>query len=114
MIFGQISPVISIAQQSSLFNPTPDFITGSYITAVANQYALGANQVNFRVYYGNCTIESGSVVEFKTIYADNVTLSGSAIETWGTDDSIILNAIAEAQGTEVVSVVSGSVNGMFF
>lgn len=114
MIFGQINPVISIATQDSLFNPSPEFITGSYITAVANQYGLGANQVNFRVSYGNCVFESGSVVGFKTVYADNVVLSGSAIETWGTDDSVILEAIAEAQGTEVVAVVSGSVNGMFF
>lgn len=114
MIFGKINPVISIAQQSTLFNPTPSFVTGSYITAVANQYALGANQVNFRVFYGNCTFESGSVVSFQTVYADNVVLSGSAIESWGTDDSVILDAIAEAQGTEVISVVSGSVDGMFF
>lgn len=114
MIFGQINPVISIAQQSTLFNPSPEFVTGSYITAVANQYALGANQVNFRVMYGNCTFESGSVVSFQTVYADNVVLSGSAIETWGTDDSVILDAIAEAQGTNVIAVVSGSVNGVFF
>lgn len=114
MIFGQIDPVISIAQQDGLFNPTPEFVTGSYITAVANQYVLGANQVNFRVYYGDCTFESGSVVGFKTIYADNITLSGSAIETWGTDDSVILDSIAQAQGTSVIAVVSGSVNGIFF
>ena len=114
MIFGQINPVISIATQDELFNPSPEFITGSYITAVANQYPLGANQVNFRVSYGNCIFDSGSVVEFKTVYADNVVLSGSTITTWGEDDSVILYAIAAAQGTTVVAVVSGSVNGMFF
>lgn len=114
MIFGKISPVISIAQQSTLFNPTPEFVTGSYMTAVANQYVLGANQVNFRVSYGECTFESGSVVDFKTIYADNVVLSGSTITTWGEDDSVILDAIAEAQGTDITEVVSGSVSGMFF
>jgi hypothetical protein len=114
MIFGQINPVISIATQDGLFNPSPEFITGSYITAVANQYVLGANQVNFRVMYGNCVFESGSVVDFKSVYADNVVLSGDTITTWGQDDSVILEAIAEAQGTEVVAVVSGSVNGMFF
>ena len=114
MIFGQIDPVISIATQDGLFNPAPEFITGSYITAVANQYPLGANQVNFRVSYGNCTFESGSVVAFQTIYADNVVLSGSTISSWGEDDSVILDAIAAAQGTSVIAVVSGSVNGMFF
>lgn len=113
MIFGQINPVISLAQQTDLFDQTTSYITGSYITAVANQYALGANSVNFRVMYGNCTFESGSVVKFETVYATNVVLTGSAITTWGEDDSVILDAIATEQGTEVVAVVSGSTNNMF-
>ena len=114
MIFGQIDPVLSIVKQDTLFNPAPEFITGSFVTAIANQYVVGANKVTFRVMYGECVFESGSVVNFKTIHADNVVLSGSAIETWGTDDSVILEAIAELQGTAVVGLVSGSSNnGMF-
>ena len=38
MIFGQIDPVISLAQQTDLFDQTTNYITGSYIAAVANQY----------------------------------------------------------------------------
>ena len=114
MIFGQIDPVIALAQQTDLFDQTTNYVTGSYVTAVANQYALGTNQVNFRVMYGNCTFESGSVTNFQTVYATNIVLSGSTITTWGEDDSIILDAIAAEQGTSIVSIVSGSVNGMFF
>ena len=99
MIFGQINPVLSMATQDTLFNPSPEFITGSYMTAVANNYSLGANQVNFRVSYGNCEFESGSVVKFNTVHQDNVVLSGSTISTWGEDDAVILNAIAAQQGT---------------
>jgi len=113
MIFGQINPVISLASQSDLFDQTTSYVTGSYMTAVANQYALGTNQVNFRVMYGNCTFESGSVTSFQTVYATNLVLSGSTITTWGEDDSVILDAIATAQGTNVVAVVSGSTNNMF-
>ena len=114
MIFGKISPVLSIATQDSLFNPSPEFITGSYMTAVASQYALGTNQVNFRVSYGNCTFESGSVVKFNVVHSDNVVLSGESIATWGEDDSVILDAIADAQGTTIISVVSGSMNSFGF
>ena len=110
MIFGQINPVLSLATQDTLFNPSPEFITGSYITAVANNYPLGNNQVNFRVSYGNCVIESGSVTQFNVVHSDNVILSGSTISTWGEDDSVILEAIATAQGTTVVAIVSGSAN----
>lgn len=114
MIFGQISPVLSLATQDTLFNPAPEFITGSYMTAVANNYPLGTNIVNFRVSYGNCVFESGSVVGFNVVHADNVVLSGSTITTWGEDDTVILDAIAAAQGTTVVAVVSGSANAFGF
>ena len=112
MIFGKISPVLSLVKQDTLFNPSPEYTTGSYMTAVANQYKLGANEVNFRISYGECTFESGSVVSFKTVHSDNVVLSGEDIATWGEDDSVILDAIAAVQGTSIVSVVSGSVNIM--
>jgi hypothetical protein len=114
MIFGQINPVLSMATQDTLFNPSPEFITGSYMTAVANNYPLGAHEVNFRVSYGNCEFESGSVVKFKVIHQDNVVLSGSTITTWGEDDSVILEAIAAEQGTSVIAVVSGSAGSLMF
>jgi hypothetical protein len=114
MIFGQINPVLSLATQDTLFNPSPEFVTGSYMTAVANNYPLGANQVNFRVSYGNCEFESGSVVKFNVVHQDNVILSGSTITTWGEDDSVILDAIATEQGTTVVAVVSGSAGTLGF
>ena len=114
MIFGKISPVLSLATQDTLFNPSPEFVTASYMTAVANQYPLGANQVNFRVSYGNCEFESGSLSKFNVVHQDNVVLSGSTITTWGEDDSVILEAIAEQQGTTVIQIVSGSSSSMGF
>lgn len=114
MIFGKISPVLSLATQDTLFNPAPEFVTGSYMTAVANQYPLGANEVNFRVSYGNCEFESGSVVKFTVVHQDNVILSGSTITTWGENDAVILDAIAAEQGTSVIEVVSGSAGSIGF
>jgi hypothetical protein len=112
MIFGKINPVAKVLQQSTPFSGTE--VTGSYMTALARPYALGANQVNFQVIYGNCTFdESGSVVNFQQIFSDNVVLSGSAISTWGEDDSVILNDLASQQGTTVTAVVSGSNNMLF-
>lgn len=116
-IFGKINPVIQIAEQTSLFNPSPSFKTGEYIMAVANPYVLGTNQVNFRVFYGNCSFDSeGNVVDFVSIYTDYVTLSGPIISTWGEDDSVILEALAIEQGTAVTQIVTGSLesSGMIF
>ena len=112
MIFGKISPVASVVKQTSPFEQTT--VTGSYMTALARPYALGSNQVNFQVIYGECTFESGSVVSFQQIFSDNIVLSGSAISTWGENDAVILNAIASSEGTSVTQVVSGSNNNMLF
>ena len=114
MIFGQINPPLSIIRQDTLFNPTPEYTTGSYLTAVANQYLLGANRVNFRISYGECIFDGDEVVEFRSIHSDNVELLEEDIADWGTDDSVILNKIAEKQGTTVIGVVSGSLSGGIF
>jgi hypothetical protein len=107
MIFAQIDPIASITNQSDPFHTTT--ITGSYMGAIARPYYLGADAVNFQVTYGNCIFdESGSVVNFQTIFNSSCTLTGSAIQNWGIDDSVILSEIATQQGTTVVAVVSGS------
>ena len=113
MIFGKIDPVATVVKQSTPFGGTT--VTGSYMTAIARPYVLGANQVNFQVIYGNCTFDSGSgeVTNFQQIFTDNVLLSGSTISTWGENDAVILDAIAAQQGTTVTQVVSGSNNMMF-
>jgi hypothetical protein len=81
------------------------------MTAIARPYALGSEKVNFQVNYGNVTFdESSSVVSFQQIFNTNIMLSGSVITNWGTNDTAILTAIAELQGTSVVAVVSGNVN----
>lgn len=114
MIFGKINPVLSMVTQDSLFNPTTTFITGSYMTAIASPYPLGANQVNFRVSFGECEFSEGEVVEFKSIHQENVQLSDLDLESWGTDDSVVLGIIADKKGISVTEVVSGSVEGIGF
>lgn len=108
MIFGKIDPVATIYVQTDPFTTTT--VTGSYIAAVARPYVLGTNSVNFQVSYGEATFESGSIVGFTTVFNGNTTLSGVPIESWGTDDKIVLQEIAEAQGTEVIQFYSSSIN----
>jgi hypothetical protein len=109
MIFGKIDPVATIVKDSKPFSQTT--VTGSYFTAVANPYILGSEEVNFALYYGNCTFDTGSgaVKKFETIYRGILKVSGSAISNWGTNDDEVLNAIALLQGTTVTEIVSGSI-----
>lgn len=108
MIFAKISPVLSIATQNNLFSQEPQFITGSYLIAKTQNYKLGEESVRFEITYGECIFESGSLTDFKQVHSDSVVLDGETIINWGTDDSVILTAIAEQQGTSVVEIISGS------
>ena len=109
MIFGKIDPVATMITQANPFNNTT--VTGSYICAVARPYALGSNAVNFQVSYGELTFdESGSAVSFQTVFNGNQYLSGSAITSWGIDDSVMLHEIATIQGTTVTDIVHADIN----
>ena len=114
MIIAKINPVLSIATQNSLFSQEPQFITGSHLVAKADNYNLGDEQVRFQITYGECIFSSGSLVDFKQIHSDSVVLDGDTITNWGTDDSVILTAIAEQQGTSVVETFTGNLDRFGF
>jgi len=114
LLFGKISPVLSVPQQTNQFSQNITFLTADYMAAIADPYPLGATQVNFSVLYGNCQFnESGEIIGFTTISRSGINLSGSVIQSWGVDDKVILNAIASSQGTSVVSTQIGTVDSFF-
>jgi len=114
LLFGKISPVLSVPQQANQFSQNITFLTADYMAAVADPYPLGATQVNFSVLYGNCQFnESGEIIGFTTISRSGINLSGSVIQSWGVDDKVVLDAIASAQGTSVVSTQIGTVDTFF-
>lgn len=109
MIYAKINPPANIPVQNGPFNFTS--ITGSYFTATTNKYILGTEKVSFYIQYGNCIFdENQNMVKFETIASDFVTLQGSELDNWGTDDSVILYTIAAKQGTSVLEIVSGDIN----
>ena len=114
LLFGKISPVLSVPQQANQFSQNITFLTADYMTAIADPYPLGATQVNFSVLYGNCQFnESNEIIGFTTISRSGINLSGSVIQNWGIDDRPVLDAIAAEQGTSVVSTQIGTIDSFF-
>lgn len=103
MIFGKINPPVKIAQQIDKFSFTE--ITGSYICATTNKYTLGADVARFEIMFGELQNDSFSVVS----RASNI-VSGETINQWGTDDAVILEKLAELNGTTVTEIVTSSIN----
>jgi hypothetical protein len=100
MLFGKISPQAVIPQMITPFQQTE--LVANYITASAEPYILGTNVVNFHVRYGNFNYNEENVpVSFETLHQVFISLSGEAIEDWGTDDTMILTALATEQGTTI-------------
>lgn len=114
ILFGKISPVLSVPQQANQFSQNITFLTADYMAAIADPYPLGATQVNFSVLYGNCQFnDSNEIIGFTTISRSGINLSGSVIQNWGIDDKPVLDAIAAEQGTSVVSTQIGTIDSFF-
>ena len=108
MLFGQINPQAIIANLNGPFEL--DTTYAEYMTAIANPYRLGDNKVTFMIYYGNFKLDDqDQPIGFDVKLVNNCTLSGPAIENWGTDDSEVLNAIAIQQGTAVTQYIQNDI-----
>lgn len=112
MLFGKIDPAAQIVKQTTPFEQQT--ITADWMTAIARPYVLGATEVNFQVSYGTLVKdETGKVTGFNNLFNDNVVLSGTIITSWGSNDAVILDAIAEQQGTEVIETIDVDLNVYF-
>jgi hypothetical protein len=98
MLYGKINPTAKFAQQAGPFE-TPSSIEAGYIAVIANRYIAGASKTNFQIVFGNLVIEN-TISKFKEISSSSVELTSEELSTWGTDDKILLNLVADKIGTK--------------
>lgn len=104
VLLAKINPAAEVPVMTSPFQY--EVKVADYITAVADQYRLGASQATFNIRYGSVTLdEAGEIKSFETLLTDRIVLEGADIADWGTDDSIVLTKICEKLGTEAVEFV---------
>lgn len=117
MLLAKINPAATFTSQNGPF-AQPTIITAEYFTALARPYVAGATQTNFEVMFGNYTpavegVEASEGVDavqaqaasFQNVQSSQVVLSAEELASWGTDDSVLLEAIASKLGTSVVETV---------
>jgi len=115
MILAKINPAATFTSQSGPFAQS-ETISADYLTALARPYIPGAAQTNFEVLFGTYTaavagVEASEGVEavqaqpakFNHIQSSQVILTAEELAAWGSDDSVLLTAIAAKLGTSVVS-----------
>lgn len=106
MLYLQITPAAEKTTQVTPFSAITE--SADLMFAVARPYTLGASRVNFQVTFGNGTITDGKVSNFQELLSSNVVLNSEEISNWGTDDSVILGAIATKLGTTSIGVYTSS------
>jgi hypothetical protein len=108
MLLAKISPAAKQIVQTTPFESSE--VSADHMVAIARPYALGSSKVNFEVIFGNL-VESpkpGSeevAQQLVRVTNANVQLEGEELASWGTDDSVVLSAIAAKLGTSVVSTL---------
>jgi hypothetical protein len=113
MLLAKINPPAITVRQGSPFEE-PTQVLGDLMRVIAERYELGSNKVRFQVSFGYIeqpaqeTIDSKPI--FRVIHFDSVVLEGEDIETWGEDDTVIMELIASKFNTQVVEYQNIEVN----
>ena len=84
---ANITPVQIVNQTANILS--------TYITS------YGLNSTNCEAYWW-LTNESGAV-----IYEGKWDVPQEVLSTWGTDDTVIIDALAEAKGFTIISIITG-------
>lgn len=105
MLYAKISPSAKVAQQETPF--TSIIVDANYMTAIARPYVPGSAQTNFEVIFGNEVKNSeGVVTGFQSISNSSITLTSVQLAGWGTNDDVMLSAVATAIGTTATEFVT--------
>ena len=104
MLYAKINPTATYTVQVSPFSATTTQC--SYMTAYARPYAVGAEQTNFQVQFGNeIKNEEGVVVGVTSEFSTNITMTAIELANWGTNDTVVLTDIATKIGTTATEFI---------
>jgi hypothetical protein len=100
MLLGKLKePVEKIYQGPGLTTVT---VTGEYLAASANDYVMGTTKQEFYYKIGKVKFdEEGTAIAFDAVIRGYVILTEEDFADWGTDDFVVLQAIAIKLGIEV-------------
>lgn len=105
MIYAKITPAAERIVQITPFSAETQ--TADYMSALARPYGLGSTSVSFEVLFGNVILdENNQPKRFQNVVSSNLVLSGDQLQSWGTDDSVILQQIASILGITIQSYVT--------
>lgn len=104
MLYAKINPAATYTNQVSPFSATTTQC--NYMTAYARPYAVGAEQTNFQVQFGNeIKNEEDVVIRVTNEFSINITMTAAELANWGTNDTVVLIDIATKIGTTATEFI---------
>lgn len=102
MLYAKISPAAQVVKQDGPFNTTLQ--TADHMIVSAG-YIMGASSTEFNIGYGNPVNDAdGKIVSWNFLISEQLTLTKEELADWGTDDSYIINLIAQKKGLQVIEI----------
>jgi len=114
LLIGYIDPTYKKPISVNEFSGQVEFEEAPCMIVKSQPFPMGATQAQFSVYWGTPIFEEIDeeevIVSYNILFVQVVTLSGSDVENWGTDDSEILYAVAAKLGTTITQIVTANIN----
>ena len=110
MLLGKLAKPAKKVYQDGAFNST--IATAEYLNITASKYVIGEDKSHFDVRFGNIIIENEKE-RFDILLREEVVMTTNELASWGTDDSVVLDLIAEKIGTTIVEKVIKDVHYTF-
>lgn len=103
MLLGKLSTQATKVYQNGAFNTTT--ATADYLNVSTEKYVIGASEVHFELRFGNIITE-GSEERFDILLRDRLTMTSEELATWGTDDGVLLDLVAQKLGNTITEKIT--------
>lgn len=111
MLLGKLAkPAVKIYQNGAFDNIS---VNAEYIVVSAQKYVIGQDRVTFEIRFGNIVTEKEhdkEVERFDNLLRDTLTMTTEELSAWGTDDSVLLDLIANKIGNNLLEKVFKNFN----
>jgi hypothetical protein len=109
MLFAKINPTAKMGIQEDVFNVL--ISEAPYITATAQMYKLGQAHTRFEVLFGDFPepiVDPNEPAQppFKKMLTQVMEFTAEELSSWGADDTVVLELIADKLGVDVVEIVN--------
>jgi hypothetical protein len=102
MLLGKLATPATKVIQEGFFNSTT--ISSEYLIAGTQIFIIGEDYTTFQIRFGNIITENGEE-RFDIVLRDVIKMTSEELSTWGTDDSVVLDLIANKIGTTITEKI---------